>query len=118
MKFYADGSGWNGRESGFCVISSDGFKKIEFDNAELTNNSMEYIAVIKALELCNNGDEIYTDSRLIFGQMIFGWKINKPELRLFKIKACELMIKKNAKIFWIPREENLAGIELENHKRY
>jgi len=74
---------------------------------------MEYSALIYALENCKEGDEIYTDSQLIVGQVMKGWKVKARHLLPFVLKAKELIKEKNVKITWIPRNQNYAGNLLE-----
>ena len=69
MKIWIDGSGWNGRESKFAVVFEDGRIVQEATREKKTNNVMEYESLIKALESCKEGDEIFTDSQLLVGHV-------------------------------------------------
>ncbi|QLJ53353.1 MAG: ribonuclease HI [Candidatus Fermentimicrarchaeum limneticum] len=113
MKIWIDGSGWNGRVSRYALAFEDGKTEIVETAEDKTNNTMEYAALIKALEEAKNGDEILTDSKLIVGQVTGGWKIHKPHLFEFVAKAKKLLKEKDVKIRWLPREENKAGHLLE-----
>ena len=90
-----------------------------------TNNKMEYLALIKALEWIREQESsspttyrVLTDSLLVFNQVNGNWKI-----RDVKIKQYNKTIKRHLKIInkhyeclhivWIPRNKNLAGKELE-----
>ena len=64
MKIYCDGSGWNGRESRWCVQMWRQKPHIERYDYERTNNEMEYAAVLWALNKAVDGDIILTDSQL------------------------------------------------------
>jgi len=113
MKIWIDGSGWNGKESKYCVAFEDGrvFKKILFEKK--TNNEMEYEALLEALDKCSEGDEIFTDSRLVVGQVTENWKVTKEHLFSLVMKAKKLIQEKKVKLSWITREENYAGGLLE-----
>jgi len=114
MKIWIDGSGWNGRESKFCVAFEDGRVKKEILKEKRTNNEMEYMALIYALENCKEGDEIYTDSQLVAGQVTKGWRVTKEHLFPLVMRAKKLLKeKRELKIIWIPRESNYAGHMLE-----
>jgi len=87
----------------------------------VTNNVGEYKAVLLALQRVLNNltpITIYTDSLLVVNQVSGVWACRKPHLLPFKRKVNELMQKimnggRDIRLEWIPREENLAGIELE-----
>ena len=89
----------------------------------VTNNVGEYKAVLLALQcvlraLPSLPATIYTDSLLVVNQVSGVWACRKPHLLPFKRKVNELMRKimnggRDIRLEWIPREENLAGIELE-----
>jgi ribonuclease HI len=115
MKFYCDGSGWNGKTSRWLVTDEN--KKILADvvsNVKKTNNECEYLAVIEALKLVNDGDIIYTDSKLVEGQLVWLWRVNHEHLRLLNDMANILLkSKQGVKIVWINREQNIAGQILE-----
>ena len=109
MKIWIDGSGWNGRESKFAVVFEDGRVVQETTKEKKTNNVMEYESLIKALESCKEGDEIFTDSQLLVGHVLGGWKVRKKHLLPYVEKAQALVKEKKVKLIWIPREENKAG---------
>jgi len=118
--FYVDGSGWNGKESKWCVIiriNGDKYSlqnKIFRCNEELTNNEVEYYALIEALKIAISGDIIYSDSQLVVNQFNDKWKINYSHLRKLKDIAKRLIRNKFVKVCWIPREKNFAGRILEH----
>lgn len=113
MKIWVDGSGWNGKESKYAVAFEDGQSIIKKLAEEKTNNEMEYTALICALEKASDNDEIFTDSKLLVGQLCEGWKVKKQHLFPLFIKARNLLIEKKVKLQWIPRKENCAGWLLE-----
>jgi ribonuclease HI len=112
MKWYCDGSGWNGKRSGYAVIGK-GIYIQNFD-VEKTNNEMEYEAVLYALRNCNPGDQIVTDSQLVVNQVLGKWRIKEDRLKPLCAECQRLMDDKsvdgkNCVLGWIPREENKAG---------
>lgn len=90
-----------------------------------TNNVAEYKAVVAALSwLIKNKDLIekdsnisfFTDSQLIYSQIVGLYKIKDANLRelLFKIREKEAQIKGNIRYFQIPREQNKEADRLVN----
>lgn len=113
MKIYCDGSGWNGRESKWCVVAG-GNPHIERYGYERTNNEMEYGAVLYALNIADEGDVVCTDSQLVVNQVNGKWKCKEPRLQTFRDLAQQkLKDKPDVSLVWIPREESLAGKVLE-----
>jgi ribonuclease HI len=117
LTFYVDGSGWNGKESRACIViegtdknGSKFTRKILItDNREFTNNYMKYLALALVMGMVKDGDVIYTDSKLIVGQILHNWKVNYPHLKEF-VDFIKAMLKEvKAEIKWIPREQNIAG---------
>jgi len=115
VKIYCDGSGWNGRESKWCVVY-DGKTNIERYDYERTNNEMEYAAVLWAANKAVDGDVICTDSQLVVNQVNGKWRIKEPRLKDFYVSVQSKLWNRNIGLVWIPREENLAGKVLEKGK--
>lgn len=113
MKIYCDGSGWNGSTSGYMVLTDTGIKEHGVFEEEFTNNEMEWAAMVAALELASPGDTIYADSQLVVKQLLGGWRIKEERLIPFAEEGKALLREKRVKVFWIPREQNLAGRALE-----
>jgi len=115
MKIWIDGSGalLPGQKSKYCIIFEDGSKIREtLENA--TNNEMEYFALLQALrDPRSKGATIFTDSRLLVGQLQDGWKVNARNLKTIYEECKGLLKSQQANLVWVPREENLAGKELE-----
>jgi len=136
MDLYVDGSSKGNPGPGKAVAIIDqnscGFlekeevlvKRLEEPN---TNNQAEYYSLILALDWIENTiDEIkknnereiriFTDSRLIEGHINRNWKVNKNRSLVFKAKKKLREIKKeiDVSILWISREENIAGIMIED----
>ena len=117
-KIWVDGSG-NTKPSAICKVIET--KNHDGDGIELiispkrwTNNEAEYRALISGF--LESGDAIiYTDSKLVEGQMNEGWKINDEKLKHLHNAAIDARVialgEKNVE--WIPREQNKAGKVLE-----
>jgi ribonuclease HI len=116
MNWYVDGAGWNGGLSCYAIVSDKKEYPMEVVAKEFTNNEMEYQALIKALELANNGDKIFSDSKLIVNQVNEQWKVKEKSLQPYCDKAKELKKRKNTTLSWIPREQNKAGKLIESHQ--
>jgi ribonuclease HI len=108
-KWYCDGSGFNGRTSGYAVVPPKGAPIIVIEPIDKTNNVREYEAVICALGQCGIGDEILTDSALVVNQVNGKWRVKEKHLQPLCDTARQMMNDKSAKLAWVPREENLAG---------
>lgn len=114
--WFVDGAG---------ASSSDGFGKICVikvgENPKVmdvlikgcTNNSAEYIAMLNALQSCDDGDVIHTDSQLVVGQLTKNWSVNASHLQVLHDMCVEILKVKKVQILWIPRSESLAGKILE-----
>lgn len=110
MKIFFDGSGWNGKTSGYAVVFEDRRAPIVVRLLEKkTNNEMEYAGLLEALAHASDGDVLFTDSQLLVGQVLGGWKVNAVHLRPLVEKAKALVSAKRVTLVWLPREQNLAG---------
>jgi len=92
---------------------------VKHRRGEPTNNELEYLALIFALEYIRgmtynikDGITIYSDSQLIVNQINGRWEVNNDKLRELHGKCLEKM-DKDIHVKWIPRRTNLAGIHLE-----
>ncbi len=78
------------------------FSKFIGDNK--TNNEAEYEAVLEAVKKAreyNKSKEdvtIYTDSKVIHGQLVKGWKVNYPHLQKLKIAVMNELSKADFRI--------------------
>jgi ribonuclease HI len=115
MTLWVDGSGWDGKVSRYAIVWRSGSHHTYTTPEKHTNNEMEYMAIIGALELdiTKDGDEILTDSRLIIGHLTLGWKRNFVHLQALYDKLTKLLQTKNVTIRWVPRNENRAGKLIE-----
>jgi ribonuclease HI len=111
-KYYTDGSSTIGVKSAYVVFDEQG-KYVDglttLAPNEFTNNEEEYRGVIKALELCQAGDIVFTDSLLVVNQIYGKYKVKKEHLKPLCQIAQELIQKNGASVIWIERENNLAG---------
>lgn len=122
MNIYADGSGYNDGSCAICVKFEHKRKNLkkEWDYLEvfyepIDSETLEYMALIKALELARNCDEfVYSDNLGVVDEINL---LRKPKPRNERLhnKARELLKKKEKlRVLWIPRAKNLAGIYLEH----
>ena len=85
-----------------------------------THNVGEYLAVEWALfDVLARGIphvEAYTDSQLVVRQVSGEYKINLPHLKARAEHVRRLLQLTKSTLSWVPREENLAGKELEKRK--
>ena len=113
---YVDGGT---RGSRICLVDkSKDFTIIKTRGGDLTNNELEYLAVLYALDYINNRHKkdnitIYSDSKLIVNQINGEWRITTERLQPLYDKCMKRMTDK-IKIKWISRDFNLAGIILED----
>ena len=115
MRIWIDGAGapLKGQKAAACVVFEGGEPEI-WHYGSATNNEMEYQALLNALkDARSEGAAILTDSQLLVGQLAEGWRVKAPNLRKLHQECSALLKKRNARIAWIPREENRAGKVLE-----
>ena len=109
---YFDGYS-NSRNAGFVVTDSIGNVISESGIGKKTNNEAEYYGALKALELVDHNGTVYTDSKLVEGQVMFNWKVKAFHLRSL-VQGCRSLVKrKNVNLVWLRRNKNLAGIVIE-----
>lgn len=113
MIYYADGS----KSSMGCQIAvtdiAGNLLVNVFLDLNLTNNELEYYAILYAANLAENNSTIYSDSNLCVQQINGSFKIKKLDLKPFVEKIKTKVVEKNLKIEWISRNANLAGHLLE-----
>jgi ribonuclease HI len=101
-----------------AIIVKDNYGKILEEYKEFigksTNNSAEYKAAIRALEIalkyCRNKVYLFTDSKLLVNQLLGKYRIRKKSLLklLMEIKMLERFFKK-VYYFHIAREKNVKA---------
>lgn len=84
---------------------------------QLTNNDMEYLAIIYGIEYVNKNyyDEditINSDSKIAVNQINDEWKCNPDNLQRL-LKIVKRKMNGNVSLRWVPRDSNLAGRHLE-----
>lgn len=116
IKLYVDGGT---RGSKICLVDkSTGVTKVKTRRGKLTNNELEYLALIYALEYAENlhhnrNITIYSDSKLVVNQVNGDWRVTTETLLPLYKKALSKMTDK-IKLIWVRRNFNLAGIILED----
>lgn len=123
LVLFADGAsrGNPGPASLGAVLVRDGeeIARIRKTLGIQTNNYAEYSAVIAGLEyVVEHGLEkdvlIRMDSKLVVEQLSGRWKIKHPDLMQLARVAQQLLRQLNAKLEWIPREQNFLADEAAN----
>ena len=118
IKIYVDGGT---RGSRICLVDTNkDLTVIKTRAGDLTNNELEYLALLYALEYIRSRKTyyekditIYSDSKLIVNQVNGGWRVTTETLRPLYKKCMEKLLD-NITLKWVPREKNLAGIVLED----
>ena len=116
MKIWTDGAGSHSpqQKARYCVVFEDGSEIVEDLPPGTTNNQAEYAGLLRALrDMRSRGAEIFTDSRLLVGQVVEGWRVNAPHLREPVSEAQRSLRERGTTLTWIPREKNRAGKVLE-----
>lgn len=115
---YVDGGT---RGSVICLVDPLAKRTIvKHRKGNLTNNELEYLAIIYALEYVHSYYPhkpiiIKSDSMLAVKQINHKWRVTNDNLRTLN-KRVEGKRERMVKISWTPRENNLAGIHLESLK--
>lgn len=108
------------RKASICVmVPSQNNYKLVGECGNLTNNEAEWNALVQALSWAILKDEtnlkIYSDSQLVVNQFNGLYQCKNPDL-VWYLDCAKKLVKEgnlNVELVWIPREKNLAGIELE-----
>ena len=107
------------RGSRICLVDKSENKTIvKTRGGDPTNNEMEYLALLYALDYVNNRHKkdnitIYSDSKLMVNQINGDWQVTTDHLQPLYDKCTKKMTDK-IKIKWVGRDSNLAGIILED----
>ncbi len=121
LEIYVDGAckGNPGAASVGVVIYEQGEKIKEISKAigEATNNIAEYSALISALkeaaDLKAKKLKIYTDSELVYKQVIGAYQIKNQKLKILYNEVCDLSkLFERIEIKHIPREQNAEADRL------
>ena len=120
--YYCDGStyknGQPGQDSSFIVVKPD-MSEIREHLGNYTINYAELSAIIKAFEICELGAEIRSDS-LICVNWVHRYKKTKGNkyLKELILYAQDLYHTKGLSLKHVPRDENVAGVRLEEEPFY
>lgn len=117
IKLYCDGGT---RGSVVCVHDPQrdrSYVKKRTSIQPFTNNDLEYLGVIYALEYARHYYPrrkilLISDSQLIVNHINGKFKCNIPNLQRL-LSIVQKKMKKGDKIRWVPRTKNLAGCHLE-----
>lgn len=121
LTIYVDGAcrGNPGPAAIGVVIQKDGetIKEISHAIGEATNNIAEYSALIRgleeALEKKAQSLQVYTDSELVYKQIMGEYKVKHPNVQPLHMKAKLLMAKfKDLKITHVLRNKNAHADKL------
>jgi len=118
MEIFFDGGTKGNR---ICIVKNNkkvyGRAKIRVLNTPQTNNQLEYSALLMALRSFNSEAIVHImgDSKLVINQMKGKYQIKSKKLIDLHEQVVEEIRLRDLKIlfYWVPREENLAGIELD-----
>ncbi len=83
----------------------------------VTGNVGEYRAVMVALKFAKKGDVILTDSLLVVNQVKGLWECRAKHLLPHRDGVRWGLKRRGATLKWVPREESLAGIVLEEKEK-
>lgn len=117
---FIDGAGWSGKDSRYVVTDEKG-RPLDFclDRHPCTNNQQEYAALMSALLFHVDGRghvDIYTDSQLVYNQVMGKWAVNAEHLKNINEVCRKLLAEKDVTLHWCRREDNVAGKYLERVK--
>lgn len=111
------------RKGVWCFIVDGGNPMhgfIDDPESKLSNNVMEYRAVIELLRCVPSGAHltIHSDSQLIVNQLIKIYHINFDHLRELNDEVWRIVDEKKLSVsfHWIRRDENPAGRFIENNQ--
>ena len=116
---YADGFNIQSNPSpvggGYTITDEHGtvIKQETIYKSGWTNNEAELLGVLEALKLIDAGGEVYTDSMNTIRWVASGRPKARPDLTSQVKEAKDLISMKDIKLAFVPREENLAGLENE-----
>jgi ribonuclease HI len=81
-----------------------------------TNNEAEYAAIIALLEAAISARapsvRVFGDSQLVVNQLNGEWDVKSPTLHGLWSRARTLVRKANARVAWVPREQNMLADKL------
>lgn len=113
MRIYCDGKKAEGI-GGLVICISDDYNLFEarFYRGNLTQNKIEYLAILLACEVAPPNSMIFSDSMIVVNQLRGEFKVRRDDFKEIWTKIKKLMYDKNLYVSWVRREENLAGLIL------
>jgi len=121
MKIYTDGYtiGKNpSQKGGGYVLTTELGERLHREHIlqeNFTNNEAELLGINKASQFASMGDEIVTDSQVAKDWAKNGFCKARPDLSPRAKEAKENIIFKKLTVTQVPREQNQAGIYIENN---
>jgi len=115
-KIYCDCETYNNGKEGqnsFIVVLK-GNKVLKEEVGDRTCNEGELLAINLAIREAKDNDVIYSDSQLAVNLTNGLWKAHKKHLIPYIRQNRKLLMDKIVGIKWLPREENKAGILIED----
>lgn len=111
---WCDGSGGVGPSATcyYCVQTNKDTTVYEAGH-DLDNNIVEYMAMIKALDLVPNGGTVITDSQMIVNHLNGRQQCKVDMFKKYFNKAKRMKIDKHVRVTWVSRKDNKAGKSLE-----
>jgi ribonuclease HI len=118
IKIFFDGNKTPDGTSCSYVLTDEGTGRSKEETVKLPGETTvpeaEYQGLIHALKALKNRPksdlDIYGDSQLIVRQVTGEWECKKPELRVLRSRARNLLGESRSwKITWLARKENKAG---------
>ena len=117
QQYWADGGCLNhdasGRRRKAYGSWSDGVNVRRFDFPDAnTSNEAEYRTLIELLSTFEAGaaPTVYTDSKLMRGQLARGWRVRAENLKPLYRQARELLRLTRARLTWVPRKQIVARL--------
>jgi ribonuclease HI len=122
---YVDGGYTPNERKGVWCFIVDGmnpsFGFVEDPDSKLSNNIMEYRAIIELLKSVADGANlsINSDSQLVVNQLLKIYRVNYDHLAELNEEVWDIVDQKNLHVSftWINREINKAGIFIERNQK-
>jgi ribonuclease HI len=121
MKYYCDGYtlDWNPSKTGggYSIVDEHGslLEHKVINKEGFTNNEAEILGILGTLEMCEEGDQVSTDSMCSLSWINKGSAKARPDLNPLLSKCKELLGEKRINLMWERRDFNLAGHFNEEH---